>query len=141
MAHARSLAVLTAVARADPVSAFATVQHAFEDLDDREERGAAAGHAGHAGHAGRVAFVPQVEWVIGLGNAAAVCGECGAGAAAWRLVTDIVYQDSFGLMKWSPGSLQVRLHRPVARSSAHHTAPHRLLCAVRMLIDPSMRTT
>lgn len=53
--------------------------------------------------------MPPAEWVVGLGNAAAVCGECGAGAAAWRLVTDLVYHDSFGLMKWSPGSLQVRV--------------------------------
>lgn len=94
---------MSAVAHADPFAAFGTVQHAFEWLDDREERGAAPGQVG---------FVPQVEWVVGLGNAAAVCGSCGAGTAAWRLVTDIVYQDSFGLMKWSPGSLQVRRAPP-----------------------------
>eukprot|EP00892_Ulva_mutabilis_P002521 jgi/Ulvmu1/1226/UM109_0024.1 len=97
IAHARALAVIAAAARADPFAAFGAVQQAFEWLDDREERGAAQGEAG---------FVPQVEWVVALGNAAAACGECGAGAAAWRLVTDIVYHDSFGLMKWSPGSLQ-----------------------------------
>lgn len=97
-AHARCLAVLSAAAHADPCAALGALQHAFEWLDDREERGAAPGGVG---------FVPKVDWVVGLGSAAAVCGECGAGAAAWRLVTDLVYHDSFGLMKWSPGSLQV----------------------------------
>jgi hypothetical protein len=113
-AHARLIAVLQMAAAADAASALSATHELFEWLDGADTLRAAA--------VAQPQFLPPVEWLAALSRCAAACGEAGAGPHAWQLVTDMVYHDSFGLLAWSPSSLQARhmhaCHALLARAAA-----------------------